>query len=178
MTSIVDETPLFTVRASIGIAATPDQVYALVSDLPRSGEWSPECLGGEWIGGPPATVGTVFRGKNLRQPEVVGWAPLIRGVWYTECRIVAAEPGETFQWMMLSHALTDQESIWGFDVAEHEGGAVLTHHFHMGRATAGIRQIVAGLTEPERVKFIEEWTQKLTGDLETTVTRIKKIVEG
>jgi hypothetical protein len=29
-------------EASIEINASPDAVYALVSDLPRMGEWSPE----------------------------------------------------------------------------------------------------------------------------------------
>jgi hypothetical protein len=28
---------------SITIEATPDRLYALVSDLPRIGDWSPEC---------------------------------------------------------------------------------------------------------------------------------------
>jgi len=35
-------------EASIEIHASPEAVYALVSDLPRMGEWSPENIGGEW----------------------------------------------------------------------------------------------------------------------------------
>ena len=33
------------------IAATPEVVWALVSDLPRMGDWSPENDGGEWVKG-------------------------------------------------------------------------------------------------------------------------------
>ena len=33
------------------IAAAPERVYELVSDLPRMGEWSPENTGGTWIKG-------------------------------------------------------------------------------------------------------------------------------
>jgi hypothetical protein len=176
--SIIDTTPLFELRADIRVSATPEQTYAVVSDLARSGEWSPECLGGEWVSGEPATVGAVFRGKNLRADDVVGWAPLVRGVWHTECRVTAAEPGRTFRWMMLSHANEDQESVWGFDLAPAEDGCVLTHHFRMGKATAGIHKIVADLDEAARKRFIVEWTEKLAQDLTDTLKRIKDVIEA
>src|SRR4051812_3824382 len=99
-TSIVDTEPLFELRSEITVAASPELVYSVVSDLPRSGEWSPECTGGEWVSGTPGTVGAVFRGSNLRPEDVVGWAPLIRGVWHTDSQVVAAEPGRTFRWAM------------------------------------------------------------------------------
>jgi len=36
--------------ASTGIAAPPEVVWELVSDITRMGEWSPECRQCEWIG--------------------------------------------------------------------------------------------------------------------------------
>lgn len=176
-TSVIDKTPLFELRADIWISATTEDTYAVVSDLGRSGEWSPECLGGEWVSGEPATVGAVFRGKNLRRDDVVAWAPLIRGVWHTECKVIAAEPGRTFQWMMLTHARDDQESVWGFDVGPAEGGCRLTHHFRMGTATAGIHKIVADLDETGRKNFVDDWTAKLEQDLGHTLKRIKDVIE-
>ncbi|PJE95483.1 polyketide cyclase [Streptomyces carminius] len=175
--SIIDTSPLFELRADIHVPASPLEVYEVVSDLGRSGEWSPECRGGEWISGEPRTVGAVFRGENLRGEDVVGWAPLVRGTWYTEARVVAAEPGRTFRWMMLSHAREDQESVWGFDMAPAAGGCVLTHHFRMGRATAGIHKIVADLDETDRKKFVQDWTEKLEKDLDETLKRIKGVIE-
>ncbi|GAA3971013.1 SRPBCC family protein [Thermobifida alba] len=176
--SIIDTSPLFDLSARILVAAPPDQVYAVVSDLPRSGEWSPECRGGEWVSGEPGAVGAVFRGENCRPEDVVGWAPLVRGVWHTEARVVAAEPGRTFRWMMLSHAGADQESIWGFDIEPDEKGSVLVHHFRMGRATVGIHKIVADMDEADRKRFIEDWTAKLERDLDETLHRIKGAIEG
>ncbi|MFE1248377.1 SRPBCC family protein [Streptomyces sp. NPDC058735] len=175
--SIIDTSPLFDLRADVHVSATPLAVYSVVSDLPRSAEWSPECRGGTWTSGEPSTVGAVFRGENLRSEDVVSWAPLVRGVWHTECRITAAEPGRTFRWMMLSHASEDQESIWGFDMAPAEDGCVLTHHFRMGRATAGIHKIVADLDEDDRKRFIADWTAKLEQDLDATLKRIKDVIE-
>ncbi len=175
--SVIDQTPLFELRAGIEVAAGPEQAYAVVSDLGRSGEWSPECRGGEWVSGTPSTVGAVFRGENLRGEDVVGWAPLVRGTWHTESRVVAAEPGSTFQWMMLSHAGADQESVWGFDLEPIASGCLLTHHFRMGKATAGIHKIVADLDEAERRRFIEDWTAKLERDLDDTLKRLKDVIE-
>lgn len=176
-TSVIDSMPLFELRVDVAVSATPHETYDIVSDLPRSAEWSPECRGGEWTAGKPATVGAIFRGENLRGPDVVAWAPLVRGTWYTESKVIAAEPGRTFRWMMLSHVGADQESIWGFDIEPADEGCVLVHHFRMGRATAGIHTIVADLDEPARERFIVEWTAKLEQDLKDTLKRLKDVIE-
>ena len=53
------------VEVSAQMAAAPEKLYDLVADLPRMGEWSPECAGGEWLGGATAArPGVRFRGKN------------------------------------------------------------------------------------------------------------------
>ncbi|UQW99956.1 SRPBCC family protein [Streptomyces sp. RerS4] len=177
MTNIIETSPLFELDARIHVKATPEEVYAVVSDLPRSAEWSPECMGGEWISGEPSQVGSIFRGENLRSEQVVAWAPLVRGTWYTDARVTAAEPGRTFRWMMLTHAQEDQESIWGFDVEADGEGTTLTHHFRMGKATAGIHKIVADLDEDGRKRFVEDWTAKLEKDLDATLLRIRDVIE-
>lgn len=47
------------------VSASPEKVWALVTDLPRMGEWSPENQGGEWLDGATcAAVGAKFRGNN------------------------------------------------------------------------------------------------------------------
>ncbi|WP_200262003.1 SRPBCC family protein [Streptomyces sp. HSG2] len=177
--SIIDSSPLFDLRSRIRVRATPREVYAVVSDLTRSGEWSPECRGGEWVSGSPSTVGAVFRGENLRGEEVVGWAPLVRGTWHTEARVVAADPGRTFRWMMLTHARDAQESVWGFDIEESESDTSwLIHHFRMGKATAGIHKIVEDLDEESRKRFVSDWTAKLEQDLDDTLRRVKTVVES
>ncbi|AZM75409.1 SRPBCC family protein [Streptomyces sp. ICN988] len=177
--TIIDNSPLFELDARIRVAASPEKIYSVVSDLARSKEWSPECMGGEWIEGAPSAVGSVFRGENLRSEDVVGWAPLVRGTWYTEARVVAAEPGRTFRWMMLTHAREDQESVWGFDIEDAgDGTSWLIHHFRMGKATAGIHKIVADLDEDGRKRFVVDWTAKLAQDLDDTLARIKAVIEA
>ena len=41
-----------TVSVVIDIASTPERLYAMVADLTRMGEWSPENQGGEWLDEP------------------------------------------------------------------------------------------------------------------------------
>jgi len=54
-----------TVVVSKDIAASPDAVWSMVSDLTRMGEWSPENQGGEWVKGATGpAVGALFKGRN------------------------------------------------------------------------------------------------------------------
>ncbi len=54
-------------RAVTVIRAPADQLWSLVSDVTRAGEWSPENIGGSWLDGATApVVGARFRGTNRR----------------------------------------------------------------------------------------------------------------
>lgn len=176
-----ENTPLFEVRAERAVAAGPDVVYAVVSDMGRSGEWSPECQGGTWISGEPRTVGAVFRGENLRSPEVVAWAPVVRGTWFTRCEVVEAEPGRTFSWAMQDSTGRAQESVWTFDIVPGEGAeaghSVLVHRFRMGAATEGIKGIVSAMDDAEKSRFFAEWSHKLVGDISVTLKRLQDVIE-
>jgi len=75
------------VEVAEAIAAPPQALYRLVSDITRMGEWSPENKSCRWVGGATGpSVGARFKGANRR-----GWRR-----WSTICTIVAADPGRTF----------------------------------------------------------------------------------
>ena len=67
---------------SISVAVTPDELYALVSDVTRMGDWSPICRACWWDEGDGPRVGAWFTGRN-ELPE---------RTWETRCRVVAADP--------------------------------------------------------------------------------------
>lgn len=169
--------PLFQARAEVHVDANPAQVYAVISDLPRSGEWSVECVGGRWLSGTPGTFGAVFEGENLRAGDVVAWAPVVRGTWFTQSQVVEAQPGRAFRWAMRDSAGNVQESVWSFEVHPAERGTRLVHHFRMDSATEGIRGIVSGLDDAERARFFAEWGEKVQGDLTETLQRLKPVIE-
>lgn len=74
---------------SVEIAASPQAVYGLVSDVPRMGEWSPESIGADWTSGTPGAEGSTFEGHNrLGERE-----------WSVPCIVTVAQPPECFEWV-------------------------------------------------------------------------------
>ena len=72
------------------IQAPAEQIYALVADLPRMGDWSPECRRVEWLEGSTGAVeGARFVGHNQGGP-----AGLMK--WSRRGRVLTADPGREF----------------------------------------------------------------------------------
>jgi uncharacterized protein YndB with AHSA1/START domain len=79
-----DDTP---VMAEQQIAAPPEELYALISDVTNMGRWSPENHSCKWLKGASApVVGARFQGANK-----AGWRR-----WSTKATIVEADPGKRF----------------------------------------------------------------------------------
>ncbi|SOC46746.1 Polyketide cyclase / dehydrase and lipid transport [Blastococcus aggregatus] len=76
--------------SSVVVRATPEAVYDLVSDVTRTGEWSPVCRACWWDDGGSARVGAWFTGRN----EVPG------RTWETRSEVIAADRGREFAWMV------------------------------------------------------------------------------
>jgi isochorismate hydrolase len=169
---------VFSVRAETRIAADPVTVFRYVSDLSRGGDWSPECLGGDWVSGEPARVGSVFRGRNRRDPSVVAWAPVVRGDWVTDSEIVESSAPHSFAWAMRDHAGRRQDSVWSFRIRPVPGGSVLAHGYRMGELTEGMREIFTRLTADEEQKFLLDWSVKLEADVRESLARIKAVLES
>jgi hypothetical protein len=99
---------------SIVVAVDPDRLYALVSDVTRIGEFSPQCRACWWDEGGGPTVGSYFTGRNDDGKRT----------WETRSRVVAAEPGREFAWVV-----NDGWVRWGFalePVEDPAGGTRLT----------------------------------------------------
>jgi uncharacterized protein YndB with AHSA1/START domain len=103
---------------SIDIGAPADRVYALVSDLPRMPEWSPECVGVTWLRGARApAVGARFVGRNKN-----GWRQ-----WFTQGVVTAAEPGRRFRFDI--HAGPMPVAVWEYVVTPRGAGCSLTERW-------------------------------------------------
>jgi hypothetical protein len=71
---------------TVHMAASPEKVWALVSDVTRIGEFSPETFEAQWLDGATGpAVGAKFRGHVKRN----GKGPVY---WTTRC--ANASPGE------------------------------------------------------------------------------------
>jgi hypothetical protein len=121
------------------IAAPVDVLYDLVSDITRMGEWSPENVGGTWLGGATGPkVGARFRGTNRR-----GWRR-----WSTSCRIVAADPGSRFAFDVT--VVVVPASRWTYEFQPDADGTLVTETWtdrrpswfaHLAGVTMGIDDI-------------------------------------
>ena len=104
--------------ASIDIAASPNEVYAVLTDLSRISEISPECYKAEWEGGATgAEVGAAFRGYNKAGENS----------WDVGCEVVAAEPGK--RWAFKVPADDGRDTLWSYDIAATESGCAVTESF-------------------------------------------------
>jgi uncharacterized protein YndB with AHSA1/START domain len=122
------------VSVSREIAAPPEVVWSLVSDLPRMGEWSPENDGGTWIGGATGPAkGAKFRGKNRNGGHS----------WKTVATVTDAESPTTFTFSIKAAVLPIAE--WGFTIEPTEQGCTITQHWTDHRP-AFFKPIAAKLT--------------------------------
>lgn len=97
---------------SVAVALAPEEVYALVSDITRIGEWSPVCKACWWDDpAAGAVVGAWFTGRNV----------LPERTWETRSQVVAAEPGREFAWEVNNGWVR-----WGFTVEPEAAGSRLT----------------------------------------------------
>jgi uncharacterized protein YndB with AHSA1/START domain len=74
---------------TVHMDATPERIWALVSDVTRIGSYSPETFEAEWLDGATGpAVGARFRGHVRRN----GRGP----VYWTTCAVTESEPGRVF----------------------------------------------------------------------------------
>ncbi|MFQ6031139.1 MAG: SRPBCC family protein [Dehalococcoidia bacterium] len=106
-------------EAETYVAAAPERVYQILSDVTRMGEWSPECYRCVWLGGASApAVGARFRGDNWR-----GWLR-----WSTFCTVTEAEPGRVFAFETKPRGMKRQ-TRWRYEMEPHIDGTLLRESF-------------------------------------------------
>lgn len=145
----------------LDIEADARVLYEMVSDLPRIGEWSPECEGVEWEGDVTVPVAnTTFVGHNAVGPG--------RRIRYTRHgRVLVADPGREFAF------ITDEggreSTVWRYRFEPRTGG--------------GTR-----VTESYEVRWIPTWARildvptnrhkELLKGMRTTLERLKVAAEA
>jgi uncharacterized protein YndB with AHSA1/START domain len=103
----------------IHVDASPEQVWDLLSDVVRMGEWSPECYRVEWVDGAaaPAKPGARFRGSNR-------WGPVR---WSMTCEVKTADPGREISWATVQRER--QLVTWTYRLEPTEAGTDVVESF-------------------------------------------------
>ena len=148
---------------SVDIAAPPERVYDLVSDITRMGEFSPECRRCTWARGATGpAVGARFRARNKGR----------RGpAWFNTPTVVAAEPGREFAFNRKGPGIGSY--TWRYALEPIPTGTRVTESYE---AEKHLPRLMSWLTK--------QWvgSQDRDADLHegmrTTLSRVKAAAEG
>lgn len=110
---------------TVDMAADPMTVWALVSDVTRIGEFSPETFEAEWLDGATGpAVGARFRGHVKRN----GIGP----IYWTTCKVIECEPGKSFGFTVVQ---SDKPvNTWRYHLTPRDGGTDVTESFELAPA--------------------------------------------
>jgi hypothetical protein len=103
---------------SIVINRSPEELYDMIADVTRMGEWSPVCKACWWDEGDGPHVGAKFTGRN-DGPE---------RTWETRSEVVAADRGSEFAWVV---AEPPTRARWGYSFVVVDGGTEVTETWEL-----------------------------------------------
>lgn len=145
------------ITASVEISAGTDEVWAVVSDVARMPEFSPELRRLYVIGSKEPRVGMTLVGINRR--GLVAWP--------TTSKVVRFEPGRVVAWKTRESGAT-----WTYELEPTESGTRLTGRRDLPKFTVGttlLAPVIGGA---------EGHDQELADGIRATLERIKATVEA
>lgn len=157
----MDTTPR-THADSVTVRAAPDELYAMLSDVTRTGEWSPVCQECWWDEGDGLRVGAWFTGRNVVPGRT----------WETKSQVIVADPGREFAW-----AVGKDFVRWSYriEAADEPGASLLTESWEF--TTAGL-EFFAEKFGDDAPAQADERTQAAHEGIPATLARIKEIAEA
>jgi hypothetical protein len=147
-------------HVEVVIDAESDRLYAMVSDLPRIGEWSPECEKVDWEGDVTVPVeGTTFTGHNAVGPG--------RRIRYSRHgRVLKADRAKEFAF------ITDEggreSTLWRYRFEPTERGTRVTESYDVRWIPAWARILDVPLNRHK----------ELVENMRTTLERLKQAAEA
>ena len=145
---------------TVHMAAPPEKVWELVTDVTRIGEFSPETFEAEWMGGATGpAVGARFRGhvkRNQKGPT-----------YWAECKVQVVEPNRHFEFGVVTGGKV--LNTWGYRLEPTDDGTDVTEYF---RLTPSL---------PIKVYWaLLGWARGKTNrnGMQTTLDRMKAVLEG
>jgi hypothetical protein len=148
-------------QESVTVQASAETLYDLVSDITRTGEWSPVCTSCWWDDEDSAgQIGAWFTGRN----------ELPHRIWETRSQVVAAERGREFAWVVGGSFVR-----WGFTLTPADTGTTLTESWEF--LPAGIVMFEEKFGDGASVQITDRTQQALDG-IPKTLAAIKRIAES
>jgi hypothetical protein len=145
---------------SVVIARSADDLYDIVADVTRMGEFSPVCTACWWDDGASAQAGAWFTGRN-QTPE---------RTWETRSQVVAADPGREF-----AFAVGGAWVRWGYTFTPVDGGTQVTESWEF--LPAGLARFEERYGADAPAEIADRAESARTG-IPATLAAIKKTAES
>jgi uncharacterized protein YndB with AHSA1/START domain len=156
-------------QVEVRVAAPPEAVWPLVTDVALPAQFSGEFQGGEWVDGATGPeVGARFRGRNEHTAI---------GTWETTSIVYVCEPERSFGWKVGD--LETPGASWRFDLEPTAGGAgtILRQWVQLGPGPSGITVAIDRMPDREE-RIIERRLAEHQRNMFATVEGIKALAEG
>jgi hypothetical protein len=154
--------PMDTLRhsESIVVARSPEDLYDMVSDVTRMGEWSPVCKACWWEDGDAPRVGSWFSGRN----------ELPDRTWETRSEVAVAERSREFAFVVGGSYVR-----WGYTFTPVDGGTQVTESWEF--LPAGIAMFEERFGADAQAQIANR-TEAAHNGIAATLAAIKKIAEA
>ncbi len=147
-----------TAEGAIHVAAPPERLWPLVSDIHLVASLSREVVSVAWLDGVTApVVGAAFRGTS-RHPAV--------GEWSTTSRVVTCDPPRAFAWAVEDPAAPT--ATWRFELTARDGGTDLRQWARMGPGRSNLNRAIDAMPEKEErivAHRLREWQEGIDANL-------------
>lgn len=147
------------IEESIAIDGTPEQVWSVISDLARMGEWSPQCKK-MFIFSGPVQRGTRTLNINRRGPLV----------WPTRAKVVTFEPNREIAWR-----IADNNTVWSYRIAAAPEGVTVTQS---RTAPGGKTSAVSSFLVDKVFGGNDSFETELAVGMRESLGKIKRAVEN
>jgi hypothetical protein len=156
-----------TTETEVFIAAPPEQVWPLVTEIMTPTKFGTELQEASWVDadGSPR-LGARFTGRNFHPA---------RGEWETTSTIVDFDPGRRFGWAVGDP--DDPSAVWRLELAPEEAGTRLRYWAQMGPGPSGMTVVIEKMPDKEE-KIIGRRLEEWRANMAATINGIKELAEG
>lgn len=154
-----------TVEVETHVAAPPERVWALVSDVEQMPTMSTELQSVEWLDEPGA-VGSRFVGHSKHQAI---------GEWSAPSQVVEYEVPRVFAWAVGDPA--DPAAVWRFTLEPDGAGTRLRQWMQMGPGRSGLSLAIDQMPDKEQ-KIVYGRMKEFEANMAATIAAVKERVES
>jgi hypothetical protein len=147
-------------RVELRVRADADTLYAVISDVPRTPEWSPQVARCSWV--PPATGPAV--GARFRATNAAG-----RHSWSNVPVVETAIPGRGVR--LHPFRVVGRDIRWRYRLQPDDGGTLVTESYEVLRPVPRVSHLIV------RLSGVRDLAADLRANMQASLARLAEIAE-